>query len=1074
MRRAGFLLASAAFLLLPGTARAQITGTIDGVVLDPAGAVLPGATVTAESLALRRGPVSATTDAEGRYRLTGLQAGDYELRVELSGFASAVRRNISLPVGTTLTVNVTMQLAGVEETVTVMADVAPVRLKESSLGVDIDNTTIDAIPLRGREFLDLLTLVPGVAIRPPTSDQGANITVFGERSITNSFLIDGHDNNDLFSRSNSEFFIQDAIQEFKVYLAGYPAEFGRASGAVANVITRSGTNQVDGRAFFFVRNDALNSSNIEGQVPQELSRYEVGGTIGGPIRKDKTFFFDAFQYVYEKRGLNFDQSVLNEIVRSGYFSPAVGGNEPFDASPLDKLYTNLFKLDHQFNEKNQIFVSLNINRGTNANFVPSPEEAFSSPPPGTIALPSTASDRKRDTTSVNARYTSFFRGSSFLESSVRYWNGTFGENTEKPQGAEQLFPLTFVPRFQIWQSNASAVGVIDREQDRLQWVEHLSYFADTASGSHAMKFGVDLDHVKLDQAFLPPRGIIIGNSILDQNFRTLGYDITMQRFISPIVSQNDRSQATTNNWALFAQDGWEVKPGLTLNLGLRYDYSSLFGDDKNNFAPRLGISWDIRNDQKTIFRAGYGRFYDVSILETVQFTPALGGIQFGVLDLQIIPRGAAFFNNPAIGAFGPLQDSGTRWLGNPTLFEYIIPQGQVRTSAGTFFIQRNGQVVQDNRIVGRGNPYIIYDVLGIPVANPANPPVLTYESIPRLTQGRLTPEQALGLLNAFFPHPTGAGPQFDFLEDQGPNSIIRGRPLIYKFRQLQPQIDVIQTISEDHKLPHTDAFNFGIEQAIGRDLSLDAEFHIRRSRNLLTRRVSNLLPQPIAASCSGNTVNRGPCERELENLGFLDTEALTIALKKRFGNNYSFLASYSWTNASDNFSTLRVPPRGGESSFLFSNQPELDEGRSLNTPDHVFVLSGLYRLPHGVEVSGVVRAQSGRPFNAAGLPIDSDGDNIFDNRLLGTEKGQFSTDPFFQLDLRLAKEFALAGGSRAIFLIEFFNLTNRANPFVVNTTCGDSNGDNLPDPGGCSGATFGSTIRPFPGREIQIAVKFDF
>ena len=269
---------------------------------DAGGAVLPGVTVTATSPALTRGSVTVVTDEAGSYRIPALQAGDYSVEATLTGFATNTQGGVVVPVGTVVVLNITMQLAGVEESVTVRAATPVVRTRESSLGVDIDNNVIDNTPLKGREFLDLLTLVPGVATRPPTSDQGANITVFGERSITSSFLIDGQSNDDLYSRSAAEFFVQDAIQEFKVYLTGYPAEFGRASGAVANVITRSGTNDLSGRAFFFVRDDAFNSSNIEGQDPQELNRIETGGTLGGPIIENRSFYFGAFQYVKETRG----------------------------------------------------------------------------------------------------------------------------------------------------------------------------------------------------------------------------------------------------------------------------------------------------------------------------------------------------------------------------------------------------------------------------------------------------------------------------------------------------------------------------------------------------------------------------------------------------------------------------------------------------------------------------------------------------------------------------------------------------------------------------------------------------
>ena len=275
-------------------ASAQITATIHGVVRDANGGVLPGANVTVDSRALDCVAGTATTDGQGRYRIAGLRPGDYVVKVELQGFATATLTNVTLQIDSDVPVDVTLQLASLQEAVTVSADEQVVRAKDSDLQELITTTTIDNIPLNGRQFLDLMTLVPGTTAMPSQSDQGANVSVFGERSITNSFLVDGLDNNDPFSRDFSEFFIQDAIQEFKVLLGGYQAEFGRASGAVANVITRSGTNSFRGRAFYYVRDDSMDSSNISGQEPQDLNRQETGGTIGGPIKKGKTFFFDAF------------------------------------------------------------------------------------------------------------------------------------------------------------------------------------------------------------------------------------------------------------------------------------------------------------------------------------------------------------------------------------------------------------------------------------------------------------------------------------------------------------------------------------------------------------------------------------------------------------------------------------------------------------------------------------------------------------------------------------------------------------------------------------------------------------
>lgn len=1045
--------------LIASSSWAQVTSSISGVVTDSSGAVVSRATVSAQSPALVRGKVTAVTDSAGRYVITGLQPGAYSVRAEVAGFAPQLEDGVQVALNTDVHVNFALKVASSREEVRVEADTPVVRTQDSDLQTAVDTTTIDNVPVNGRQFLDLLSLQPGTAPRPSSSDQGANITVFGERSITNSFLIDGMDNNDQYSRNFAEYFIQDAIQEFQVLLGGYQAEFGRASGSVANVLTRSGTNQLHGRAFYFLRDNALDSSNIAHQSAPDLNREEPGGTLGGPIIKNRTFFFDAFEYFRERRGISFDQSVLPQIVKDGYFSPAVNGKEPFSVPPLQNRYTNFLRLDHRINQDNQLYFGLNINRGADNSFLPPADQAFFSPPPGSIALPSTSSDVTNNSTSVSLRHTGFISPRTFLESSFRYSRLIFQENTAKPQGAEQLFPITFTP-FHIFVSNAPAVGVTDQEQGRYEWSENLSHTLSTAvGGQHTIRFGFDLLHTNLRQRFSAPAAIILGNTIIDSNYKTLGYMVDMQKFVAPAIGGKDTAQATDNLVGTYVQDTWSVARGFTINAGLRYDVSTLFGDAKKDFSPRVGFAWNIANRNSTVIRANFGRFYDQAVLESVIFTPELGGIQLGSFDVQLIPRGASFYNNPSIGAYGPLQDSGNLWLANPKFYSYILPAGTVRTSGTT-------------TITGLGQPYIVYNLLGIPVPDPANPPVLTAESIPQLTGGALTSAAALQILNNFFPGPNG--PQFDFLPDQGPNSIISGQVLEFKNRLLQTAVDTVQTVQHPFRTPYTDSFNVGLQQALGKDFSLDAEYFVRRGNNLLVRRVINLKPTPTGSGCTANTVDGGPCDRQLQYIGFLDSNVFTVTLNKRLQNRYGFQLSYTHTDATDNFSTYRVPPRGGETSFLFNNNPSADVGRSLNTPNHVFTLNGLYQLPWKIDISGVIKTSSGSPFNAAGLPLDSDGDGIFDNRLIGTKKGQFETAHFFETDMRVSKRFEFGERYRATAMIELFNLTNRANPYIVNRTCGDSNGDGLPDPGGCTGPDFGKIVQPYPGREIQLGFRFEF
>ena len=270
-------------------AGAQVTtGSIRGTVTDAQGAVLPGVTITVKSPALVRGTATGVTDARGEFLLPALQPGAYQVVAELTGFSPSTISDLLVRLEQEAHVNISLQLAGVTEDVVVSA--APQVVESTVVGLRerIAPQTIENIPLNGRQFLDLVQLVPGTAPRPPDSQDGSGATVLGGRAINNGFLIDGMQNRDNLSGNFKEFFIQDAIQEFNVNIAGFQPEYGLASGAVINIITKSGTNDFNGRGFLFWRDDALDSSNVPNQDPPALNRYDCGGTAGGPIVRDRT------------------------------------------------------------------------------------------------------------------------------------------------------------------------------------------------------------------------------------------------------------------------------------------------------------------------------------------------------------------------------------------------------------------------------------------------------------------------------------------------------------------------------------------------------------------------------------------------------------------------------------------------------------------------------------------------------------------------------------------------------------------------------------------------------------------
>jgi hypothetical protein len=275
------------------------TGAIEGVIVDPSGAALPGVTVTLTQTATgaeRR----AITDESGLFRAPILPVGVYTLAAELSGFSPRRQEAITLTVGKTLTLRIEMALSNVAETVNVSGQTPIVETSRSSASSTVNEIAVQNLPVNGRNFIDFALLTPGVTRDVRTGD----ISFAGQRGTLNSLVVDGADNNNTFfgqtaGRTGSGRapyqFSQDAVKEFQVNSNSFSAEYGRAGGAVINVVTKSGTNEMHGSVFEFFRDKALNANNainvLNGRPKSPYHYHQFGGTIGGPIRRDRDFFF---------------------------------------------------------------------------------------------------------------------------------------------------------------------------------------------------------------------------------------------------------------------------------------------------------------------------------------------------------------------------------------------------------------------------------------------------------------------------------------------------------------------------------------------------------------------------------------------------------------------------------------------------------------------------------------------------------------------------------------------------------------------------------------------------------------
>jgi hypothetical protein len=317
---------SVLMFLLAIAAHAQVgSGQVTGVVLDGIGGVLPGATVTATN-AGTGATRSTISSSAGLYALGGLRPGDYRIDVALNGFRSARRDGVRLETGTTRQLDFTLAVDGFAETVTVAADASALRAN-ASLGQVVSAETIPALPLNGRTFITLATLSPGVALPPTTQFPRIN----GGRPRTNEYLFDGISVLQPEPGQVTFYPIVDAIQEFRIETNSPPAEFGRFNGGVVNLTTKSGSNALRGTAFEFFRHESLNARHFfqsANPIKPEFRRNQFGGVLGGPLRRDRTFFFVDYQGQRQRIGRTVISTVPTLLQRQGIFTESTGGRVP--------------------------------------------------------------------------------------------------------------------------------------------------------------------------------------------------------------------------------------------------------------------------------------------------------------------------------------------------------------------------------------------------------------------------------------------------------------------------------------------------------------------------------------------------------------------------------------------------------------------------------------------------------------------------------------------------------------------------------------------------------------------------
>ena len=364
------LVAIALLLTLPApvVGQARATGAdVDGPVVDQSGGILADSSITVTNVdtGIAR---TAVTDGSGRYHVPALPPGTYKVSAALPGFTTRTLENVALALGQAVTIDFTLRVAGITETTTVAAEILPVQVSRTEISSVVNQEQVDALPTDGRNFISFAVITPAVS-PDHTPQQGATTTsglsFAGQRSRSNNIMVDGLDNNDLVVGAVRATFSQEAIREFQVLANSYSAEFGKASGGVVNIVTRSGTNVFHGNAFFYFRNEALNATKYFEQFdifgnPVDLAKApydqkQSGATFGGPVRKSKTFFFLS----YERTGIEDSRLVTIDPAAAGVLNslgfPVALGNVGLRIANAEFLG----KIDHHWSPTRSLVVRAN-------------------------------------------------------------------------------------------------------------------------------------------------------------------------------------------------------------------------------------------------------------------------------------------------------------------------------------------------------------------------------------------------------------------------------------------------------------------------------------------------------------------------------------------------------------------------------------------------------------------------------------------------------------------------------------------------------------------------------------------
>jgi len=1091
---------------------AQTTSTIEGTVKDKQGLAVAGAQVhvTSAAFAVER---TVTTESDGSYRVTTLPPGVYEIKATKEGFESEVLKNLEVTLNRTLSLDITMQVGSLNQTVEVDSATPLLETTASSTGSTITPQQIEEMPINGRNYLDLLQLVPGVALNRQNDPAGDNSSpILGERGGNALFLIDGLPNQDNFNGGPSAQFNQDSILEFQVITAGYKAEFGHASGGIVNVVTRSGTNDWHGGLSVFFRNSVFDSNDIPGATSGApfLNRWDPTAYFGGPIVKDKVFFFGSAERIQESRDLNF-------VFNPNLPSTLVAFEAPFNKNSLTYQTRARAKLDENLGQ-HRITEQMNYTNNHITDYLPLT---------ASLNLPDTRANLSGRTLmlGLNDLWTLGATSNPWIASS--YFQFRADPLLTSPSHPQAGIPNTLFNLFNTYTSGdefgnlgQTSFGPGYNAFSFYQKYVSLGTNVGKEFGHHNLKFGWDFQNSKVDGG--EPNNFFTQLFATVDDFNTFGpinSGINLITLQAGATAQDNAVHIRNNYNGLFAQDDWRITSKLTINGGLRWDYDSTF-PNKTDFSPRIGAAWAINS--KTVVSASFGVFYDQFRQGVARDIPGFGGANIQRERLLSFPR--LFYGNPTT------LTSLFQKLGRPTVcVSNAMTEAQVQGANATC---PNGLgttlygIDYLNTVVAPGHAAI-----------PANT-VVNMSNIQQLSG--YTPDQFLAAADAAIANLAGTDASISVPANYWSWDPFGNLTTIGGILGTAGEVPI--SVDPGFKVPHTFNYHAGIQREIGSGMVITFDYYHKDIADITTVRATNL---EFDARMPGfaNTLVPGTGPKRIESYGPWGAgtyDGFTFGFQKRMSQHFTIQANYTFVHATDDVlnSTLASEIQNGEGvNFLatsglsdsyvgivplvtdsvsgqtnasgafinsnlnpvpkagtYYNGATIDKGPSDLALNHTFLVHGIWQLPWKFEVAGIFRAQSGFHYSVSPFSggSDFDGDGLFNGQGLDYAgqgalyaRNSQTAPAFVNMDLRIAKRFNIGERVKAQVLFEMFNLFNRDNAAAVNglePTCPNDSANISPlGPQPCNvfqpqgGAPGIGTIQQYlPGREGQIGIRFEF